>query len=55
MDKRRVPGLAGFAGLTAVGDSNDFKDEGMKGFIVPHPVEKCHAKLLPNWERTSRP
>ena len=52
MDNRRVPGLAGFAEMAAVADSNDFadsnefKDECMKGLIVPHLGEKCQTKLL---------
>lgn len=36
MDNKRVPGLAGFAKLAAVAGSKDFKDECMKGLIVPH-------------------
>jgi hypothetical protein len=61
MDNRRVPGLAGFAEMAAVADSNDFadsnefKDECMKGLIVPLLGEKCQTKLLPDWRRAFRP
>lgn len=61
MDNKRVPGLAGFAEQAAVADSNDFpdsndlKDECMKGLIVPHLPEKCQIKLLLNWEPAFRP
>ena len=55
MDNRRVPGLAGLAEMAVVTDSKDFKDECMKGLIVPHPAEKCQTKLLPDWRRAFRP
>jgi hypothetical protein len=47
--------------LAAIGDSNDFadsnefKDEAMRGLIVPHLPKKFRSKLLPNWERAFRP
>jgi hypothetical protein len=38
MDSKRLPGLAGIADFP---DFNEVKGESMKGFIVPHLVEKC--------------
>jgi hypothetical protein len=43
MDSKRVQGIAGFVGLADVTNSNDLKDECMKGLIVPHLLGNCQV------------